>query len=295
MLRTIPLLLATTLVLWASAFVGIRFGLRAYAPSELAALRFCVASAALLLVGPGQRIRLPARADLPRLLVLGAMGVTLYNLALNLGERTVGAGEASLIVNTVPLLTALLGCAFLRERLTTPLIAGAMVSFTGVGLISLGSTRELSVGAGGAWVALAALAQAVFFVGQRALFPRYRPLEATCYTIWSGTLLLIPLAPGLPGRIVTTPWEPTLVVCYLGLFPAALANLCWSKVLACWTASSAAQFLFAVPVITMALGAWLLGEIPGLMVCAGGVLALAGVALGRFRTAQSECGVISQR
>jgi hypothetical protein len=31
---------------------------------------------------------------------------------------------------TVPLLTALLGCVFLRERLTAPLFAGAIVSFT---------------------------------------------------------------------------------------------------------------------------------------------------------------------
>jgi drug/metabolite transporter (DMT)-like permease len=86
---------------------------------------------------------------------------------------------------------------------------------------------------------------------------------------------------------VATPWEPTLGVCYLGVFPAALANLCWSKVLACWTASGAARSLFAVPAIAMALVAWLLGEIPGLMVCVGGVLALVGVALGRFRTASA--------
>ncbi len=36
--------LAFTLVIWASAFAGIRAGLRAYSPANLAILRFLVAS-----------------------------------------------------------------------------------------------------------------------------------------------------------------------------------------------------------------------------------------------------------
>ena len=41
------LALAATLLLWASAFAGIRAGLRAYSPAHLAVLRFLVASAVL--------------------------------------------------------------------------------------------------------------------------------------------------------------------------------------------------------------------------------------------------------
>ena len=39
--------LATTLLLWAAAFVGIRAGLEAYAPAQLVLLRFLVASVTL--------------------------------------------------------------------------------------------------------------------------------------------------------------------------------------------------------------------------------------------------------
>ena len=43
----VPVALATTLLLWAAAFVGIRAGLEAYAPADLVLLRFLVASATL--------------------------------------------------------------------------------------------------------------------------------------------------------------------------------------------------------------------------------------------------------
>jgi drug/metabolite transporter (DMT)-like permease len=282
--------LATTIFLWASAFVGIRFALRDYDPIELAVLRFCVASVALLPMVRLHRIRLPARADLRRLFWLGASGIALYNVALNFGERTVPAGEASFVVNTVPLLTALLACLFFRERPTVALVAGACVSFAGVSLISFGSAGGFSPGAGALCLFVAALAQAAFFVGQRPLLARLRPLEITCYSIWAGTALLLPMAPGLPRRVVSAPWESTLVVCYLGLFPAVLANLCWSSVLKRWTASAASQFLFLVPVITLALGSLLLGESPVRLSLIGGLLALLGVALGRSRLSRTSRG-----
>jgi drug/metabolite transporter (DMT)-like permease len=273
--------LATTLVLWASAFVGIRFALRAYDPVDLAVLRFGAASGILLLIGRLQGVRLPARADFWRLLWLGASGIALYNVALNRGEQTATAGEASFIVNTVPLLTTLLACVFFRERPTVALIAGAVLSLAGVSLISVGSSQTHSLSTGAAYVSLAALAQAAFFVWQRPLLGRYRPLEITCYSIWIGTALLLPLAPGLPRRLLSAPGPSTLAVCYLGVFPAALGNLCWSLVLKRWTASTASQFLFLVPVITLALGSLALGERPGPRTLLGGTLALLGVIVGR--------------
>ena len=67
--------IAGVLLLWASAFAGIRAGMRltpaggigpdGYGPGELALLRFGTASLALALYGLATRMRLPARSDLP--------------------------------------------------------------------------------------------------------------------------------------------------------------------------------------------------------------------------------------
>jgi drug/metabolite transporter (DMT)-like permease len=107
----------TTLVFWASAFRGIRVGLGAYTPGHVALLRYLVASTVLLACSMPAPLRVPARRDLPRLAFLGLAGIAAYNVALNLGERTDPAGEASLLVNMVPISTALFATVFLGEGL----------------------------------------------------------------------------------------------------------------------------------------------------------------------------------
>ena len=81
------LALAFTLVVWASAFAGIRAGLRAYSPANLAILRFLIASLVLAFYAAIAHFRRPELSDLPGLVITGAIGISFYNLALNYGER----------------------------------------------------------------------------------------------------------------------------------------------------------------------------------------------------------------
>src|SRR5262245_33670445 len=76
--RGTMLALATTLVLWASAFAGIRAGLAAYEPGQLALLRFLTASVVLGVYAAVVRLRLPAWRDLPAIVLVGFFGITLY-------------------------------------------------------------------------------------------------------------------------------------------------------------------------------------------------------------------------
>lgn len=130
--------LAFTLVLWASAFAGIRAGLEGYGPAHLALLRFLVASSTLVVYAALARVRPPRRADLGRIALLGFLGITVYHVALNYGELTVSAGAASLLIASGPIFTALLAVFFLGERLTPLGWAGIGLGFAGVALIALG-------------------------------------------------------------------------------------------------------------------------------------------------------------
>ena len=109
--------LAITVVLWASAFAGIRVGLEDYVPGQVALIRFLVASVVLAWYAAITGMRLPERRDLPAVFLAGFLAFTVYHVALNYGEVTVSAGAASILINTVPIFTALLATVFLGERL----------------------------------------------------------------------------------------------------------------------------------------------------------------------------------
>jgi drug/metabolite transporter (DMT)-like permease len=69
------LAVAATVVLWASAFPGIRAALDGFSPLGLAALRFAAAGAILLLVQSVAGGTRPRWADLPRIAASGALGI----------------------------------------------------------------------------------------------------------------------------------------------------------------------------------------------------------------------------
>jgi drug/metabolite transporter (DMT)-like permease len=273
------LALGTTIILWATAFVGIRAALPAYGPLHLAVLRFLVAAMVLSVAAFILRVRLPERRDLPRIVLCGLLGITGYNLALNTGELDVSAGAASLLVNTGPIWTALLAQLLLKERLRSAGWIGIGLGFAGAATIALGTGSTFGVSRGALLVLLAAIQLSLYSVVQKPLLARYRPVEVTTYAILAGTLGLLPFGWGLPATILAAPLPATLAVIFLGVGPAALAYVAWSVVLARLPAGRAASFLYLVPP-TVLLVAWLwLGELPELAAIGGGALALTGVAL----------------
>lgn len=280
----IPLLGATflTLVLWASAFVAIRLAMREYPAGSLALLRFLVAGIALALYQlgrPSSRIGLPARRHLPSLVMAGLVGITLYHVALNAGERTVTAGSASLIVSLSPIFTALLATMALGERLGALGWGGVLTGFAGAAVVSLSEQGAVRLGAGSLLVLIAAIAQAVYFILQKPLLLRYGPLEVTSYAIWLGTIGLLPFAGELWRTLGRASQEATVAGIYLGLLPGAAAYLSWSYVLSRLPAGRAASTLYLVPPFAIVIAWLVLGERPSPRALLGGSIVLLGVGL----------------
>ncbi|HKO58983.1 MAG TPA: DMT family transporter, partial [Thermoanaerobaculia bacterium] len=134
------LALLTTVVLWAAAFPAIRAGLAAYSFGHLVLLRFAMASVLLLVVWFLRGRPLPARRDLPPIIILGLLAMTVYPLALSYGEQTVDAGTASILVNLSPIFTAILAALFLGERLPPLGWTGIAVAFAGAAMVAGGPT-----------------------------------------------------------------------------------------------------------------------------------------------------------
>jgi drug/metabolite transporter (DMT)-like permease len=284
--------LATTILLWAAAFSAIRAGLRAYSPAQLAAVRCAISALAFVLYGLATgRIRLPSRQHLPRLIVLGAVGMAIYHVALSAGEQTLSAASTSFLINTVPVFTALWAVRFLREPIRLMGWVGLAVSFAGAGVIAIGESRAAAsaTGYGALLVLVAALCQSLYFVGQKLLLrpapasgvAPYTPLEVTAYAACAGAVLLLPFLSGVTWSQVAGHPDATRAIVYLGLLPGAVGFVAYAYALDRLPASRATAFLYLVPVVAIPVGwAWL-GELPSATALAGGGVVMTGVLISR--------------
>lgn len=266
-------------LLWASAFAGIRAGLTAYTPLHLAFLRLVIGSIGLAVFAVIRPIRLPDLKDIPVILLIGFVGFTIYHAALNVGEITVSAGMSSLIVSLAPVFTGLLAAAFLHERLLPSGWLGTMISFLGVALISIGTGGSFQFNYGALWVVLAAFSESVYFVLQAPLLKKYGSLAFTTYAIWAGTLFMVGFSPGIMTEIIAAPLSVNLTVVYLGLFPTVIAYVALAYTISRVGSSSGSSAIYLTPVLAFLI-AWIwMGEVPGWPAIIGGIIILVGVAL----------------
>jgi drug/metabolite transporter (DMT)-like permease len=276
---------ATTLVLWASAFVAIRHLADDFSAGPLALGRNAVGAVALLgLALP--RFRRPAAGQWWRLVVIGLLWYAVYNVALNRGEQLVDAGTASLVLQAAPVMVALLAAVFLGERFTATKGVGLTLAIAGVTLISLSGSEPGELGGelvGVLLCALAALVYAVSLIVQKPLMATLPAIEVTAVACAVGALACLPFAGTLADEMAAAPTSSVWWMAYLGLFPTAIGFTCYAYALNHMPASNLAVTTYLIPVITIVMAWLLLDETPASLAYLGGVITLVGVAVARRR------------
>jgi drug/metabolite transporter (DMT)-like permease len=269
-----------TLSLWSSAFVGVRYVMTDYDPFEFAFLRLCFATMTLgVIVKCTGNSFLSFRESLPFSLT-GFLGACLYFSFINLGQVTLGATEACVLINTIPLFTALLSWVFLKEHLKLHVWMGFFISLLGVSFIATANqSGSFKLNIGALWIVAAAICTASCTLIQKKLLNKYSPAVAVFYTTLYGTAFCIPF--GWKGLLHFSQNELAInaAIIYLGVFPAGIACYFWLKILQQTTAAKAVTLLYLTPVMTSIFSYFMLGERLGFSALTGAALTMLGVIL----------------
>jgi drug/metabolite transporter (DMT)-like permease len=272
----------TTVTLWGSAFVGIRAVSETLAPGTITLGRLIVSSLILGVVALIRSEPLPPRRALLPISVFGALFLGAYSVVLNAAERHVDAGTSAMIVNTGPLLIAILAGVFLHEGFPHGLYAGCAVAVGGcilIGVATHGSGNH--VGYGIALLATATLAYASAVVVQKKALARATSFQVTWLGCTIATVLCLPFAPTLIHQTAHASARAVGWTIYLGAMPTALGFATWSFALGQASAGRVASLNYLIPVVAILLGWAYLGERPPLLAIGGGTLCIAGVYLAR--------------
>jgi drug/metabolite transporter (DMT)-like permease len=274
-----------TVVLWASAFVGIRALADDLSPGAFAFGRLLVGALALGLIVALRRPALPTgRRDL---VMIGASGVVWfggYFTILNAGEGLVDAGTAAMLVNVGPILIAFFAGTFLGEGFPPRLVIGSAVAFIGtvvIGVASGSSSSEPNAPLGVVLCLLAAMAYAIGVTIQKPVVARVPALTVTWIACSVGMLVTVPFAPLLANELGSAGPDALPWIVYLGIFPTAIAFTTWAFALNRTTAGKLGSTTYLVPPIAILLAWLVLGEVPPVVAFAGGALCIGGVIVAR--------------
>jgi len=273
-----------TVTAWGSAFVAIRAVADDFSPGALALGRLLVACLVLTGIALWRREPLPGRRDLVAIAVFGVLWMGVYSTTLNAAEHRVDAGTAAMLINTGPILIAILAGIFLREGFPPRLFAGCAVAFLGAVLIGIGSTGGGHSLLGVALCLLAASAYAIAVVVQKPVLARVSSLQVTWLGCVAATIVCLPFAPNLASETTDAGASAVGWVIYLGLVPTALGFVTWAFALNRTSAGRMAALAYLIPVVAVVLGWAVLDEVPAGLAIAGGALCLAGVYVARRRS-----------
>lgn len=270
-------ILISTIIFWASAFIGIKLGLSDYSPGALALLRFLVASISIAIIYKSQNIETSVSWPHRLLLMLAGMaGIGVYNICLNIGELSVSAGVASFVIGLMPVMTIVLSLFFLNEKQSNGVWVGVLISLLGLFVLAFWEGFQENMGLGIALILVSTFTGALLTIIQKHYAKYYHPVAIISWMIWGGTLLLFIFLPQLLREIKVASPTATIAAIYMGIFPGAIAYYAWGLVLKTVSASKTSISLYALPILSTLLGFIFLHEQPSFTALAGGSITLVG-------------------
>ncbi len=275
-------------MIWALNFSVVKLSLNEFTPLGFNGIRLSMAALVLAGVlavsGEGFAVR---RSDLPKIVVLGLLGNTIYQLLFIHGIELTSASNTSIIIAMTPGFIALLSVLLKHERVHPAAWAGIGISFIGFYFVVVHRSGAVSFSwntfQGDGLVFLGALSWTCYTVLSKPLLDRYSPLKLTSLTMGTGTLFFIPFC--VPDLVrlpyAAVPGRAWFYLVFSGLFAIVICYIIWYTSVRRVGNSKTAIYDNLIPIFTVLFAHYILGERVTLLQAAGACVIFLGVYLTR--------------
>lgn len=275
--------------MWATSFPLIKVGLDYAPPVTFSAVRYLIAALFMTLVltyrkGLAEMMK-EYLEDWKTLTLLGLVGIALPNALLNIGLQFTTASLSSIIQASGPVWTVIVAVPLLKESLGVDKIAGMVIAMAATVLLVTEGGIDInnSTFLGNVLILGTAICYAFSGVITKVALRKHHPIETTGWSLITGSLILLALAPIDWGEGVALNSDFLIILVFLGLFPGALAFLLYNYVLVKSEVSTLSLFLYLIPVFATIISIVFLGESITVMTVILGSMIIFGVAVAQYR------------
>ncbi len=288
MLQLPYLVAALSSIIFGFSFLFTKGALDYLNPHQLLAFRFLLAALALTALRGLGLVKFSLRGrSLPGALILSAIQPIVYFLCETTGVQLTTSSEAGMMIALIPVVVAISGAVFLKEKPSPTQWAFILLSVFGVLFVARGGGAVSVSGHGLGLLALAGavISAAMYSIMSRRLSTSFRPVELTYLMMWTGAIffgLLTVVEHAKDGRLgeILLPLaqaQSISAVLYLGLLSSVVAFFSQNYALSKIEASRSAVFANLTTIISTVAGVVFRGE-PFLWYhWIGGALILTGV------------------
>lgn len=242
---------------------------------------------ALALAGRAGRVVDELRARPWRIVGLGGLSFFASSGLSMTGLALLPASMNSLLANTSPLMLACGIVVFERRLPRARVLAGLLLGFAGVALLSVRGAADLgAIGLLGVLLSLGgSLTWAIYTGWSRQELQRGDTLAITAGAAFVGSvpLLAIGAATDQLGRYGELSSTALLLLLYAGVVGTGLTYSLWMSALKGLSATNVAAFQYVIPLTSVTIATVFLGEPITFALAVGGALILLGVGLAQER------------
>jgi drug/metabolite transporter (DMT)-like permease len=283
----IYLKLLLTAIFWGGTFVAGRLIAQNVGPYSIALFRFTIASTLLLLLtwrieGGLPKLKKPQVAPV---ILLGIIGIFIYNVMFFKGLKIIAAGRASLIIATCPIFITICSAIFLKEKITPVKGIGIVISVCGAMIViskgNLSRIFEGGLGLGELYIFCCVLSWVTYSLIGKTVMIHLSPLASVSYSATIGAIaLLFPaLLEGLIHNITSQSFADWLCISYLGVFGTVIGFVWYYQGVKFIGPTKAGLFINFVPVSAILCAFFILREPITFSLAIGAVLVISGVYL----------------